>query len=168
MTLRASYLLNEHYDQISPTSARINNNINNERGSKNWVDFVSCRKNKKCSVAYVVLHFPDKYDADCVTLTSLILPTIKQTLKQRCCYSDNNGGGSEMVAFHHFVCEFRRTCYFFNCDSYAVVKGCKLLIHSYLLSTSKQTNKQTNKPTDILTNRAITTSFQGCKTLYTI
>ena len=81
MTLRASYLLSEHYDQISPTSTRINNNINNERGSKNWVDFVSCRKNKKCSVAYVVLHFPDKYDADCVTLTSLISPTIKQTLK---------------------------------------------------------------------------------------
>ena len=81
MTLRASYLLSEHYDRIPPTSTCINNNINNERGSKNWVDFVSCRKNKKCSVAYVVLHFPDKYDADCVTLTSLILPTIKQTLK---------------------------------------------------------------------------------------
>ena len=44
MTLRASYLLSEHYDQISPTSTRINNNINNESGSKNWVDLETCKK----------------------------------------------------------------------------------------------------------------------------
>ena len=37
MTLRASYLLSEHYDRIPPTSTCINNNINNEGGSKNWV-----------------------------------------------------------------------------------------------------------------------------------
>ena len=51
MTLRASYLLSEHYDQISPTSTRINNNINNESGSKNWVDFETCKK--KTSVQWL-------------------------------------------------------------------------------------------------------------------
>jgi len=46
MTLRASYLLSEHNDRISPTSTRINN-INNERGSKDWVDFVSSKKKQR-------------------------------------------------------------------------------------------------------------------------
>ena len=114
-------------------------------------------KKNKCSVAYVVLHFPNKY-ADCVTLTSLISPTIKQTLKQRCCYSDN-GGGLKKFAFHHFVCEFCRICYFINCDSYAVLKGCKHS-NSFIFIVHIQPTKQTNWHTDEQSNHYLLLGVQ--------